>query len=292
VSRRRGRLAVALVVLVVGACEDALPTPSPTTFVAPTPTVTTYHLGTSVWHSGLVMRFDSATAELDASGGRASVQASITNPGPDDLTLTAPIRIVAGAGVFEPTRDSVLPTIVAGQTGYTTLRFELVGLSSLDDAVLRVGDPAEHQGIVPFVAGTIAAVTLEPVPFKPSGSVTAGKFRLTLRSGEVRWDLPDWAQELPTGTVALTLTYDVTNQGGFSGGNPFTAHNVELRLPDGTRIAPRPDGRSQSSVLVRPGRTIRGLFSRFEIPDGMAGTYALILSDAGDVARIRFSLPE
>ena len=49
----------------------------------------------------------------------------------------------------------------------------------------------------------------------------------------LRWDLPDWSQELDASLEALTLTYDVTYTGDFAGGFAFTGDNVALRLPDG-----------------------------------------------------------
>lgn len=291
-SRVQGGLAVLVGALLMAACgpEAPSPTPSPTAFVQATPTITTYHLNTGVWYAGLVLTFGTTTAELDAHGGRVSVEALIKNPNRDDRTLAAPIHLDAGGAVFEPTRESVLPTIPAGLSASTTLDFEVVGLASVDDAVLIVGAPGDHLGVVPFGEG-VPPVTLEPVAFKPSGTVAAGELRLALRSGELRWDLPDWAEELPSGSAALTLTYDVTNKGTFSGGNPLTERNVELRLPDGTLLRPRADGRSQSTVLLRPGRTAQGLFSRFEIPAGLSGTCVLILHDAGDEAKLRFKLP-
>jgi len=292
-GRPRRPAAVALVAALVAACglDAPVPSPTPTPAPEPTPTLTTYPLDTAVWYAGLVLTFGTATAELDRRGGTVSVPTSIENPGPDDLTLAAPIRIVAGRMTFEPTRESVLPSIAAGATGYTTLTYQIVGLGSIDDAVLRVGDPGDHQAVVPFVADDVSPVTLEPRAPKVSGTGNASDLRVTLRSAELRWDLPDWGEELPSESAALTVTYDASYRGSFSGGFAFTGDNVALKLPDGTIVEARRDGRSQSVALIGTGRTVRGLSSRFEIPSGTPGTYVLLVRNGSAQGTIRIVIP-
>jgi hypothetical protein len=286
------RLAVVVLALAVAAC-DSTPTasPSPTATPQPTPTVTTYQLDTTVWYAGLVMTFGTATATLDERGGTLTLALQLQNPGPDDLTLDSPIRVTVGGAVFEPTRETVLPSIAAGGSGYTTLTFNIVGQTSVDGAVLRVGPADRHQGVVPFGPGGVAAVTLEPVDATLHGTAVAGDLRLVLSHGQLRWDLPDWADELPAATASLTLTYDVTYAGSFSGGTSFTRDNISLRLPNGQTLDPRADGRIQSSVVIGPGKTVKRLSTRFEIPAGLSGTYTLLLGHNGKQGKIRFALP-
>jgi len=80
-------------------------------------------------------------------------------------------------------------------------------------------------------------------------------------------------------TEALTVTYDVTYVGTFTGGIAFTGANVRLRLPNGTLVAPRKDGHSQSVVVVGPGKTAKSLISRFEIPTRTSGTLGIVVMD-------------
>jgi hypothetical protein len=294
VSGRLRRLAAVLLVgALLAACGPDEPTASasPSAVPKPTPTTTTYRLGTAVWYAGLVMTFGTATAVLDEHGGTVAVETTIENRGSDDQTLGASIRIVAGGKAFEPTRDSVLPTLAAGATAYTTLHYDVVGLGTVDDAVLQVGAPGEHHGVVPFVAGSVAPVTLQPVAVAASGTGNAASLRLTVRSAELRWDLPDWAAELPSGIAALTVSYDVTYRGTFSGGFAFTGANVALRLPDGSIVRARDDGRSQSLALLLPGRIVRGLATRFEIPAGVPGSYALLVENGSARATIPLAIP-
>ena len=61
--------------------------------------------------------------------------------------------------------------------------------------------------------GPVKLATLEPVTLAVKGTANAADLRVILRTGELRWDLPDWGQELPVNTAALTVTYDATYRG-------------------------------------------------------------------------------
>ena len=107
-------------------------------------------------------------------------------------------------------------------------------------------------------------------------------------SGAIAAPPPVGVEELalpPAG--ALRTLYRRTR---FAGGIAFTADNVQLRLPDGTKVSPRPDGHSQSIELIGPGKTVKGMTSRFEIPDGLTGKFALLILDGSSVKAIPFSI--
>lgn len=297
-SRRRPierRLIAMLAVLgtVVGGCLDA-PAPSapptPTPKPEPTPITTTYDLQTTVWYEGLELTFGRVVAELDAFGGPVTVSLRIENPSADQAELKAPIRLVVGAAVVEPTRESRIPSIPAGGAVTVQLEYDVRDTAIVDTAVVTVGADPLHVARVPFTEAGADAVVFEPVVLALSGTGTGGSLRVTLRSGELRWDLPDWMQELDDSIVALTLHYDVTYLGDFPGGYAFTADNVELRLPDGKRVETRADGRSQSIELIGPGKTKRSLFSRFEIPSGLRGEFRLIVIDGSKQRSIAFTI--
>jgi hypothetical protein len=259
--------------------ETATPSPSPTPAPLPTPVVTTYSLETTAWVEGLVVTVHGASASLDSKGGPVTVTMRIDNPGADVAALDVPIRLTASGFVYNVVSGTVLPEVDAGGSADVSLVFEVESHSSIDDGVLRIGRPGDHQVQIPFTAGPIPMLTLKPEAASISGVATAGGIRLMLRRSEVRWDLPDWYQELPVRTKALTITYDVTYVGTFTGGIAFTGANVRLRLPDGTLVVPRKDGHSQSVVLVGPGKTAKSLISRFEIPTGTSGTLGLLVMD-------------
>jgi hypothetical protein len=293
-GRSLGTLATAIAVaLAATACESAvatLPPPTPTPEPLPTGIATHYPLATTAWVQGLVLTFHDATAVLDPKGGPVSVLVRAANPGAESAALDAPIQLVAGGKAFDLAHGTELPDIDAGATVELTLGFEVDGLSSIDDGILRVGRTGDHQAIVPLRAANAAPVTLQPRTTNIAATATAHGVRLALHRIVLRWDLPDWYQQLGANDAAVTLTYDVTYVGSFPGGFAFTRDNVALRLPDGRVHGPRRDGRSQSLVVIGEGKTAKNLFSRFDIPAGLAGTYSLLVRDGSTEKRISFNL--
>jgi hypothetical protein len=279
--------------LALTGCLSPIPSTMPSTGapgVAPSPVVTRFDLGATVWIDGFVVNIDSATASLDAKGGPVSVIMRIENPGTEPASLDAPVRLTASGAAFDVAHGTTLPEIPAGANVTLMIEFEVTGRSTIDDGVLRIGRTADHQVQVPFGPGAVQLITLQPVAFDLKGAATAGGLRAVLHRGVVRWDLPDWHTELPNATEALTLTYDASYVGDFVGGLAFTADSVGLRLPDGTVVAPRADGHSQSIALIGPKKTIRGLESRFEIPTGLTGNFALIIRDGSTQKAIPFTI--
>ena len=296
--RRVARLAALTVgaTLLAGCIDAPAPSaaPTPTPAPEPTPTTITYQLGTTVWYEGMVIHVDDAMATLDQRGGPVEVRLRIENPGDDEGELDAGIRLLVDATSTDPpvvpTRESKVPSVPAHGIVGALMTYELQGIDSVASGVVLIGDDLLHLARIPLTPAGGDLVDLEPVPVAVSGTGTAGDLRLTLRSGVLRWDLPDWSEELPAGLDALTLTYDITYLGTFSGGFPFTGDNIRLRLPDGTVIGPRRDGHSQSIELIGAGRTKRGLFSRFEIPTGTIGRFGLIVRSGNMSKTIPFDL--
>jgi hypothetical protein len=278
----RGLGALALAAAGVAGCLDAPVAsvlPTPTRSPEPTPITTTYELGTTVWYEGLVLHFDRAVAILDERGGPVTVLVTVDNPTIDPAELQARILLVVDGAPVEPTRESRLPTVEPDARVSGELTYELQGVENVDGALIQVGEPPNHIGRVPFTEAGGPTRTLQPRELELRGSATAGDLRIAIRGGLLRWDLPDWAQELAADRVALTVTYDATFTGSFTGGFAFTRENVLLRLPDGTEVAPREDGHSQSVELIGAGRTKEGLLSRFEIPADVRGELTFIVID-------------
>jgi hypothetical protein len=287
-------LALVLVsALAISACgpDASPPGGAPTDEPVPTPTVTLYGLNTTVWYAGLVLTFRTATADLDERGGTVTVDGRFENPSADDRTFDIPLRITAAALGFDLSRGQQVPPIPAGGGVDVSLTFDVVGRGNVDDAILRVGPSSKHQALVPLRSGALPTVTLQPVTLDVGGAASAGDLRLALTAGELRWDLPDWADELPNPVAAITLTYRVSYRGTFSGGFAFTGDNVRLQLPDGSQVQARADGRSQSIVLIGRGKTVTGLQTRFEVPSGLTGTFTLIVRNGSARGSIRFTVP-
>lgn len=290
----RGVALVASVALVFAGCISDAPTPevtpTPTPEVLPTATVTTYRLDTTVWYGGFVLTFGSARATIDLKGGPVEVELTMENLGPEDETLSGPIVLAAGGLGFEPSRNSVLPSIPAGGIVDTTIVFEVDGTLDLAAAAIRIGRSDEHQAIVPLVSGPAETVTLEPVVVELTGRAQAGAILVTVRAAELRADMPDWGLELPRGSMALTLTYDASFRGNFAGGFPFTTENIGLALPDGRTISARADGHSAPAQVLKPGVVATGLRSRFEVPAPGTGQYALVVRDGSTARRIPLTI--
>lgn len=294
-ARRHSRLALLALVpaIAVGACGPTEPAGSAgsTEPPLPTPAVTRYELNTTVWYAGMILDFGSATTIFDPTGGTVTLLLRISNPGSDDRTFDTPIRITAAGQGFDPVSGTEPPLVPAGAAVDELISFDIPGRPSVDDAVIRIGASEANQAIVPFGRGPVKPATLEPVTLAVKGTANAADLRVTIRTGELRWDLPDWAQELPVNTAALTVTYDATYRGTFEGGLAFSADNVSLILPDGTTVKPRKDGRSQSVALLLPGKTQAGLLSRFEVPSGLSGTYTLRIANGSTRGQVQIALP-
>lgn len=288
------RASVLLLVAVLAAgCGDqpvrsAPPTATPVP--EPTPVSRTYELGTQVWYEGLVVTFDRVTSLLDVHGGTVSLVVGVANPNGDPVGLDAGISLAIGDEHVEATHDSAVPEVPGNGSVAAVLTFELQSIASIDDAVFELGRAPDHIARVPVTPAGGKALTFKPQTFGLKGSAQASTLKLALKSGLLRWDLPDWTQELNANLQVLTVTYDVTYMGDFAGGLAFTGENVALKLPDGKVVSARKDGHSQSVELVGAHRTKKGLFSRFEIPSGLTGTYTLLVRIPGVEKTIKFTI--
>lgn len=278
--------------IALAACDETAPSvaPTPTATPEPTPTTTVYQLGTTIWYEGLEIEIVGVTATLDERGGPVVVLLRLDNPTSSDSSLDGDVSLLVGTVRADPTRDSSIPEVPAQGSAAATLRYELQGVRSIGQAVLQFGAGPLHVARAPITPFAGVAVELEPIELALTGSATSGTLKVTLRSGQLRWDLPDWSQELEAGLQALTLTYDVTYTGDFAGGFAFTGDNVALKLPDGTVVNPRRDGHSQSVELIGAKKTKQGLFSRFEIPAGLTGEFRLLVRNGTTEKAIPFTI--
>lgn len=290
---RLGILAVAALTL-AGCLDDAAPSaqPTPTREPEATPVSTAWELAATVWYEGLVVHVDRAAALTDERGGTVEVSLRIENPAADDAQLDAPILLLVGGKPVAPTRESTVPSVPGGGLVPALMTYELQGAIDVASAVVQIGANLDHKALVPLSPAGGDAVTLEPIALDVGGAGAAGSIRLVLRAAVLRWDLPDWSQEMPATKQALTLTYDVTYSGNFTGGFAFTGDNVSLRLPNTAIVKPRRDGHSQSIELIASGATKAGLSSRFEIPAGLTGTYRLFVQNGESQQAIAFQIGE
>lgn len=285
-------VAFALGVAACGPVATELPSVAPTATALPTAVATSYSLETTAWYAGLIIHVDAASSVLDEGGGDVTVDLRLENPGTELATLNVAVLLAAGGRGVEPIRGTVIPDVPPGTSVGATLQFDVDGAFDVPNAALRIGRTTEHVVIIPLVAGSQVASTLEPRSLALTGSATAGSLTVTLAGVEIRADLPDWGLELPRGTMALSVTYTARYRGDFAGGFAFTGANLGLRLPDGTVIGARTDGHSQSVAVLEPRAAVPNLFARFEVPAPAAGAYALVVRDGSARASIPFTIDE
>ncbi|MEA2672995.1 MAG: hypothetical protein QOI92_187 [Chloroflexota bacterium] len=290
---RGGLVLSILLALIASACGDStVPTLGPVTTSPPEPTpiVKVYDLGATVWYEGLIIHVDTATATLDQRGGPVEVVLRLENPNGDVGQLDGPIQLVLGKTRLDPNEDSSVPLVPPNSSMPAQLTYDVQGATSVDGAVVEIGSAPDHIGRVPLTPSAGAVAAFQPQALTLKGTGAAADLKISLTSGGLRWDLPDWSQELDASLAALTLTYDVTYTGTFSGGLAFTGDNVALRLPNGKVVSPRADGHSQSIELIGAQKTKKGLFSRFEVPSGMSGKFALLVKNGSTTKAIVFTI--
>jgi hypothetical protein len=239
-------------------------------------------IGESFWHAGWKVDLGEAVFTPGDFGGSVTIKAEFENLSDGTSTFDSQTVLVAGGENYESGGDDEdLPEVPGGLTGRGALGFDVADDFSFDDAVLIIGNPSNNQAVIPIGAGaTEELVTLEPQAVAVTGTVTAGALSVTLEGAEVRADLPDWSDELEKDTLAITIRFSATPRAGIQiGQGVLQSEAVALRLPDGTAVAVRSDGRSGVNELLqgREGTTIRDLSVRFEIPAPAAGEYVFIL---------------
>ena len=111
---------------------------------------------------------------------------------------------------------------------------------------MQVGEDPLHLGRVPLTPEAGQAVVFEPVPLVLTGTATAGDLRINLRGGELRWDLPDWSEQLAADLQALTITYDVTFIGDFAAASRSPARTWRSNCP-----TTRSSGRGATATASR-----------------------------------------
>jgi phage baseplate assembly protein gpV len=282
-----------LAAVALAACgSDGVPSATPVVTEGPiaTPVTTRHAVGVTAWYAGLVIHVDDAVLTMSGGAGSVTVDLRLENPGPDPVSLGAPVVLVSGEQVVAPGRATNIPDVPGASVVSVSVTFDVGATFSVERAALEVGRAAEHRVVVPLIAGPVEPTTLEPAVIAATGSVTAGSLTVTTTRVELRADLPDWGLELPPDTMALTVTYGARYRGTFTGGFAFTGANISLKLPDGTMVAARTDGQSQSVAVLLPGRASTGLISRFDVPAPGWGTYALVVRDGGASAAIPLTI--
>ena len=284
-------LLIALAVASGAACGggDDAPEESATaediaTDVEPTaPPIDSITIGKSFWHAGWNVTLGEATLRQDELGTRTvTIDATFENLSNQTATFNSQVVLTSGGDSFGDTGiEQDLPNVPAGFSNDGLLAIRVDDAFSLDDATLTVGNPGNNQAIVPIGPDSpVELISLEPLQITSTGSASAGPVSFTLTGVELRADLPDWLEEVEEGQLAMIVSFEVTVGEGITvGEGVLQSENVALKLPDGTAVAVRTDGRSGVNELLqgREGTTIQDLSVRFIVDEPAAGQYAFVV---------------
>jgi hypothetical protein len=237
----------------------------------------------SFWHAGWKVTLADGEVVTDEFGAvTANLNATFENLGETDSAFNSQLALTSGGNSYAADDlNSDLPTVPAGLTNDGVFAFTVDEEFSFDDATLIVGAPEGNQAIVPLGPDSPdELVTLEPQVIMVNGSANAGPIAFTVIQAEVRADRPDWSDQVEAGSLAMTVSFEVTPATGIEiGEGVLQSQNVALMQPDGTALAVMDDGRSGVNELLqgREGTTISDLSARFLIDAPAQGDYAFII---------------
>jgi hypothetical protein len=245
-------------------------------------------IGEAVRYAGFV--FELGEAELgpsqtfdgapDPSVGRLTIDAKVENlgngaaaPDPTAFHLERDGAALDIADFFA----SDLPTV----PGRATSNGEIVadGLPAdftLDGVELVLGNGSVHQARVPL-SGDGDVVALDPLEITPGAAGQVGETTVTITGGRMVYDSPNLHQQIETGKAHLYVEFDLTASAALNGYSSISYGDLQLGLPDGTRVAAGVDS-VDSVVGPRPSETLRDLFASFEVPADVRGSFELVLT--------------
>ena len=243
----------------------------------------TVTIGESFWHAGWKVTLDEAAFAPGDFRGTVTMDAVFENLGADTATFDSQTVLTAGGENFVGERlGEGLPEVPGGLTGNGELIFDVPNEFAFDDAVLIIGNADNNQAFIPIGEdATQALVTLEPQAVAVSGPIVAGALTINVEGAEVRADLPDTHGEIEEGKhVDHVPVLGITRARVSRSVRASCSRDAfALKLPDGTAVAVRSDGRSGVNELLqgKEGTTIPDLSVRFEIPLPASGAYVLVV---------------
>ena len=237
----------------------------------------------SVWFAGFKLDLGEATFTAQPSPV-VEIATGFDNLGTDSARLDARLILTQGGASITSTASDI-PLVPGGTTGKGSLIFNVAPNFMFEDAVLTIGNTENNQAVVPLgPTGTL--VTLEPVAVSAKGKATAGQLVISVHDGEVRADIPATHDEVEKDQLALSLDFDITNNGTGGGGYAFVADNLALTLPDGTTVAPD----KAPIELLGHQATTKNLTVRFLVDNPAEGDYVLLLREGSNTGKVKFTI--
>lgn len=250
------------------------------------------------WHSGWKVELASAT--LNPETPAVTFEGTFENLGEATAEFNSQLIIEQADRKYDKrAAGDQVPFVSGGGVQEGSFGIVVDGNFNFDQAILVVGKAGNQQARVPL-GGAGELISLEPQRMDVQGQAVAGRLVLDLSEVEIRTDLPDIHNTTKAGQRVMVVRFFATDTrpAGTASSHNLQSQNLALKLPNGTTLAVRSDGRSAPNVLVTSAMAKSVLTARFDITDPVAGSYALVVqgpyADAGGAAagEVRFQIPE
>jgi hypothetical protein len=202
-----------------------------------------FDVNKTVWYSGMKLTFGKLTYDptKEYPEAKLSIETTVENVAPTGVQGSTTFTIKANGQFLEGRFNNDLRTVPAGETGKTTVDFQLLASDKapgdLSAAELQVGDSKAVNAIVPFGAGG-QLVDLAPVALldKPVSKST--------KTGKVTWNkctleaaLPSDHEQVEKEMRTVVCYLDMQQTVAKPAGEAVDQGNFILRVPDGSVVA-------------------------------------------------------
>jgi hypothetical protein len=229
----------------------------------------------TVWYAGLKVTVKTVTFD-PAKQPQLTAEVELDNQATNDfdpyyfhVSFKTGSQFIAG-GIIEPNKVPALTPNVVYHMGFDVDHLD----SALSAGSFVLGKGSEVQAIVPIGPGQPVAneprTVIEPAKF------TLGHLVLTLSGCELRGDFVGTQNQADKGRYVLGCVFDLQYTGdGFLW---FTDKNMQLLLPDGSKIGPK----VPPSELLRHGNSDSGVYAGFTFAWPAHGSYVLHVANLQD----------
>ncbi|MEV6489747.1 hypothetical protein AB0M20_14130 [Actinoplanes sp. NPDC051633] len=202
-----------------------------------------FDINKTVWYSGMKLTFGKLTYDpaKEYPEAKLAIDTTVENVSPTSVQGSPTFTIKANGKFLEGRFNDDLRTVPAGETGKTTVDFQLIGTDQepgdLSAAELQVGDSKSVNAVVPFGAGG-ELVDLAPTVLldKPISKST--------KYGKVTWNkcslegyFPSDHEQVEKDMRAVVCYLDMQQTVAMPAGEAVDQGNFILRVPDGSVVA-------------------------------------------------------
>jgi hypothetical protein len=248
--------------------------------------IVTAQIDKTFWYAGFKVTLGKA---MYGPGKQVTIVATFDNESTQSEIFEAELVVQTPANNFiaDSGMQDDVPKVPGKSSGMGTLVIPVNRQPfSFAGATLIVGDASGAQAKVPL-DGNGTLVDLAPKPVAVTGSVTAMTLTLTLKGGDLRYDVLSSHEQLKVGKLSLTLIFNISFTSDIQDEYPFSGNNLTLKLPDGTTTGSQ-DGPVE---LLKTRTTLQDQSVRFTVSNPPTGKYGLVLTDDKVSQELGFTLP-